>query len=441
MLKGEERFMKIKIRPGKLNGTIEIPPSKSYSHRAVIAAALAENGKKSKIDNLKFSVDITTTTDIMENWGAEIERFESALEIIGNGGKVVPRDKYVQCNESGSTIRFLIPVGITSKNELVFDGKGKLVDRPLDSYYRIFDKQGLKYETTGGKLPLTVNGKLKPGNYEIDGNISSQFITGLLYALPLLEGDSKLIINKNLESKGYVDLTLEILKLAGIEIVNNDYKSFDIRGNQTYKPFDYTVEGDYSQVAFWIVAGIISANRDNEVKCFHVNKNSLQGDREIIEIVTRMGAKLEIFDDYVIVKPSKTKGTVIDISQCPDIGPVLTVLAALSEGETRIINGERLRIKESDRITSIKTELNKLGGNVSEEGDSLIIQGVEGFRGGVTVNAWNDHRIAMSLAVASTRCEKEIILEEAESVRKSYPHFWDDFEKMGGEIEKDFLER
>ena len=437
MLKGEERFMKIKIRPGKLNGTIEIPPSKSYSHRAVIAAALAENEKKSKIDNLKFSVDITTTTDIMENWGAEIERFESALEIIGNGGKVVPKDKYVQCNESGSTIRFLIPIGITSENELVFDGKGKLVDRPLDSYYKIFKEQGLKYEKTGRKLPLTVNGKLKPGNYEIDGNISSQFITGLLYALPLLEGDSKLIINKNLESKGYVDLTLEILKLAGIEIVNNDYKSFDIKGNQIYRPFDYTVEGDYSQVAFWIVAGIISANRDNEVKCLHVNKNSLQGDREIIEIVTRMGANLEIFDDYVIVKPSKTKGTVIDISQCPDIGPILTVLAALSEGETRIINGERLRIKESDRITSIKTELNKLGGNVSEEGDSLIIQGVEGFRGGVTVNAWNDHRIAMSLAVASTRCEKEIILEEAESVRKSYPHFWDDFVKMGGEIEKD----
>ena len=429
--------MKIKIKPGNLKGTIEIPPSKSYSHRAVIAAALAENGKKSKIDNLKFSVDITTTTDIMENWGAEIERFESALEIIGNGGKVAPRDKYVQCNESGSTIRFLIPVGITSENELVFDGKGKLVDRPLDSYYKIFKEQGLKYETIGGKLPLTVNGKLKPGNYEIDGNISSQFITGLLYALPLLEGDSKLIINKNLESKGYVDLTLEILKLAGIEIVNNDYKSFDIRGNQTYKPFNYTVEGDYSQVAFWIVAGIISANRDNEVKCLHVNKNSLQGDREIIEIVTRMGANLEIFDDYVIVKPSKTKGTVIDISQCPDIGPVLTVLAALSEGETRIINGKRLRIKESDRITSIKTELNKLGGNVSEEGDSLIIQGVEEFRGGVTVNAWNDHRIAMSLAVASTRCEEEIILEEAESVRKSYPHFWDDFVKMGGEIEKD----
>ena len=429
--------MKIKIKPSILNGKIEIPPSKSYSHRAVIAAALAEGGKKSKINNLKFSVDITTTTDIMENWGAKIKRFESALEIIGNDGKVVPEDKYVQCNESGSTIRFLIPIGITDENELIFDGKGKLVDRPLDSYYRIFDKQGIFYKNENGKLPLTVNGKLKAGNYEIDGNISSQFITGLLYALTLLDGDSKLTINKNLESKGYIDLTLEILKLAGIEIVNNNYKSFDIKGNQIYKPFDYTVEGDYSQVAFWIVAGIISANMDNEVKCLHVNKNSLQGDREIIEIVERMGANLEIFDDYVIVKPSKTKGTVIDISQCPDIGPILTVLGALSEGETRIINGERLRIKESDRITSIKTELNKLGANVAEEGDSLIIQGVEGFTGGVTVNAWNDHRIAMSLAIASTRCEKEIILEEAESVRKSYPHFWDDFVKMGGEIDKE----
>ena len=427
--------MKIKIKPSTLNGKIEIPPSKSYSHRAVIAAALAENSRKSKIDNLKFSVDITTTTDIMENWGAEIERFENALEIIGNGGKVLLKDKYVQCNESGSTIRFLIPIGITDENELIFDGKGKLVDRPLDSYYRIFDKQGIFYKNENGKLPLEVNGKLKAGNYEIDGNISSQFITGLLYALPLLDGDSKLTINKNLESKGYIDLTFEILKLAGIEIVNNNYKSFDIKGNQIYKPFDYTVEGDYSQVAFWIVAGIISANKDNEVKCLHVNKNSLQGDREIIEIVQRMGANLEIFDDYVIVKPSKTKGTVIDISQCPDIAPILTVLAALSEGETRIINGERLRIKESDRITSIKTELNKLGANVAEEGDSLIIQGVEGFAGGVTVSAWNDHRIAMSLAVASSRCEKEIILEEAESVRKSYPHFWDDFVKMGAEIE------
>lgn len=428
--------MKVKIKPSILSGEIVIPPSKSYSHRAIISAALAKGKKKSKINNLKFSVDIETTVKIMENWGAKITKKESSLEIIGNDGKIVPKNNYIQCNESGSTIRFLIPVALTSENELIFDGKGKLIDRPLDSYYKIFDEQEIKYETSEGKLPLKVNGKLKAGNYEIDGNVSSQFITGLLYALPLLDGDSTIVINKNLESKGYVDLTLEILKLSGIKIKNNDYKSFEIKGNQEYKSFDYTVEGDYSQVAFWIVAGIISANKDNEIKCLHLNKYSLQGDKAIIEIVQKMGAKLEIFDDYVIVKPSKTKGTIIDVSQCPDIAPILTVLGALSEGETKIINAERLRIKESDRIISIKTELNKLGAKIEEIGDSLVIQGIKTFEGGVEVSAWNDHRIAMSLAVASIRCKNEIVIDEAESVKKSYPHFWDDFEKMGGQIEK-----
>ena len=428
--------MKVKIKPSILSGEIVIPPSKSYSHRAIISAALVNSEKKSKINNLKFSVDIATTTEIMENWGAKITKKESNLEIIGNDGKIVPKNNYIQCNESGSTIRFLIPIALTSENELIFDGKGKLIDRTLTLYYKIFDKQEIKYETNEGKLPLKVNGKLKAGNYEIDGNVSSQFITGLLYALPLLDGDSTIVINKNLESKGYVDLTLEILKLAGIKIKNNDYKSFEIKGNQEYRCFDYTVEGDYSQVAFWIVAGIISANKDNEIKCLNLNKYSLQGDKAIIEIVQKMGAKLEIFDDYVIVKPSKTKGTIIDVSQCPDIAPILTVLGALSEGETKIINAERLRIKESDRIISIKTELNKLGAEVEEVGDSLVIQGVDTFEGGVEVSAWNDHRIAMSLAVASIRCKNEIVIDEAESVKKSYPHFWDDFEKMGGQIEK-----
>lgn len=427
--------MKVKIKPKKLGGTIPIPPSKSYSHRAIIAAALATSNKDkevSRIDNLKYSVDITTTTEIMENWGANIEIGEDFEIIKGNSGIVNPKDEYTQCNESGSTIRFLIPIGLSNNNKIVFDGKGKLVERPLDSYYKIFDEQGIKYSNNNGWLPLNVDGQLKSGKYEIEGNISSQYITGLLYALPLLNGDSELKINKTLESKGYIDLTLEILEMSGIKVVNNNYKSFFIKGNQKYNPFDYVIEGDYSQVAFWIVAGILGS----EIKCLHVKKESLQGDREIIEIVQRMGANVEIFDDYIIVKPSQTYGTVIDISQCPDIGPILTVLAALSKGETKIINAERLRIKESDRITSIKTELNKLGANVEEVGDSLVINGVERLTGSTELSAWNDHRIAMSLAIASIKCDGEIVIDEAESVKKSYPHFWEDFKKMGGDVEK-----
>ena len=427
--------MKVIIKPKKLGGTIPIPPSKSYSHRAIIAAALATSNKDkevSRIDNLKYSVDITTTTEIMENWGANIEIGEDFEIIKGNSGIVNPKDEYTQCNESGSTIRFLIPIGLSSNNKIVFDGKGKLVERPLDSYYKIFDEQGIKYSNNNGWLPLNVDGQLKSGKYEIEGNISSQYITGLLYALPLLNGDSELKINKTLESKGYIDLTLEILEMSGIKVENNNYKSFFIKGNQKYNPFDYVIEGDYSQVAFWIVAGILGS----EIKCLHVKKDSLQGDREIIEIVQRMGANVEIFDDYIIVKPSQTYGTVIDISQCPDIGPILTVLAALSKGETKIINAERLRIKESDRITSIKTELNKLGANVEEVGDSLVINGVERLTGSTELSAWNDHRIAMSLAIASIKCDGEIVIDEAESVKKSYPHFWEDFKKMGGDVEK-----
>ncbi|MGL4391854.1 MAG: 3-phosphoshikimate 1-carboxyvinyltransferase [Fusobacteriaceae bacterium] len=419
-----------KIIPNQLSGEINIPPSKSYSHRAIIAAALSEG--KSEIGNIDFSVDIKTTIEIMRNIGAEIIEKKNSLEIIGNGGKISIKEKNIQCNESGSSIRFLIPVLMAGKScDIIIDGKGKLKERPLNSYYEIFDKQKINYSTTDGKLPLKINGTLKAGIFEIDGNISSQFITGLLYTLPLLDGDSKIIIRNNLESKGYVDLTIDILELAGIKIKNNNYESFEIEGNQKYKAFNYTVEGDYSQVAFWIVAGLIGKS----LTCKNIFAKSLQGDKEIIEIVKRMKGKLEIETDKIKVFPSETKGTIIDISECPDIGPILTVLGTFSEGETRIINGARLRIKESDRITSIRTELNKLGGKIEEVGDSLIIQGVKSLKGGVEVDAWNDHRIAMSLAVASIRCENPITITGAESVRKSYPNFWDEFKSVGGKVE------
>ncbi|MDO5708421.1 MAG: 3-phosphoshikimate 1-carboxyvinyltransferase, partial [Andreesenia angusta] len=239
-----------------------------------------------------------------------------------------------------------------------------------------------------------------------------------------------IITESELESKGYVDLTIDILKKFGVNIINNDYKEFIIPGNQKYIARDYRVEGDYSQGAFWIVAGLLG----EEIESLDLDRNSLQGDKGIVDIVKEMNGKLEINDLMIKAIPSETKGTIIDASQVPDIIPVLSVLASLSEGETRIINGQRLRIKESDRIVSTKTELEKLGADIFETEDGLIIKGKKSLLGGVKIDTWNDHRIAMAMAIATIGCEREVIINNPEVVNKSYPNFWEDFKRLGGDL-------
>lgn len=419
----------VKITPQVLKGSITIPSSKSLCHRSIICAALADG--ESNIDNVVFSEDIYATWQCMEKLGAKIEKTgDSSLRIVG----AYPRNKegeVLDCNESGSTLRFLIPIAMLSDERVSFIGKGKLVSRPLDTYYRIFDEQGIKYTTQDGNLPLEVDGKLQPGRFEIEGNISSQFISGLMFTLPLLEGDSQIIITTELESKGYVDLTLDMMSKFGIEIENRHYKEFHIKGNQRYKAKDITVEGDFSQAAFWLVCGIIG----EEIKSDSLNPKSLQGDMAIVDLIKQMGGKLEEKGTSITTRASETKGIVIDASQCPDIVPILTVLATFTKGETRIINAARLRIKESDRLKAISTELNKLGADVKELEDGLVINGVEKLKGG-TVDSWNDHRIAMSLAIASMRCEGEVTITNSDSVKKSYPHFWEHVKSVGGEIDE-----
>ncbi|GAA0180768.1 3-phosphoshikimate 1-carboxyvinyltransferase [Clostridium sediminicola] len=417
---------RVKIIPNKLKGTINIPPSKSLAHRAVIAAALCSG--ESEVSNLIYSKDITATLKGMENLGAKTKINSSSAIIKGEGG-VISKRKVFDCEESGSTIRFLIPLSLAVENDVKFIGKGKLVSRPQDVYYKIFDEKEVAYSTTEGELPLRIKGKLSPGRYNVKGNISSQFITGLLFTLPLLDGDSVINITTDLESIGYVDLTLDILQKFGVEIINNDYKSFEIKGNQKYKSVDYRVEGDFSQAAFWLTAGIIGT----EIQCSDINLQSLQGDKAIIDIIREMNGHIEEVNGSLVVKPSKTKGTVIDVSQCPDLVPILAVLASLSEGKTEIINAERLRIKESDRLKAITTELKKLGADINEVGEGLVINGKESLQGG-QVESWNDHRIAMALAIASIRCKDEVIIDGSKAVEKSYPNFWQDFEKLGGNI-------
>lgn len=438
------------IEPKKLKGAVRIPPSKSMAHRAVICAALS-NGI-SVIDNIDYSDDIIATIEGMKALGAEV--IQEGRKLIINGENIFKKNGgVVDCNESGSTLRFLVPLSIAKGNNIKFVGRGNLGKRPLKTYYDIFDKQGIAYSCEDGVLDLSINGELKGGEFPVEGNISSQFISGLLFTLPLLKEDSKVIITTNLESKGYIDLTLSMMKKFGIEIENKDYKEFIIKGNQEYQATNYKVEGDYSQAAFYLCAGALG----NDVVCNDLEEGSLQGDKECIDILKRMGAiflkefrvtqdyhKYEGVEDERFTHENKfilglgfgseeLRGTVIDASQCPDIIPVVTVVAALSNGETRIINGERLRIKECDRLHAICTELNKLGANITELEDGLIIKGVKELKGG-NVDSHSDHRIAMSLAIASTRCVEDVILRDPECVKKSYPHFWDDFKMLGGQI-------
>ncbi len=416
------------IEPSSLNGKIKIPPSKSLSHRAVIAAGLSDG--VCNIDNINMSEDITATCEIMEKLGVKINKLPGKL-IIEGSGKLKLLDSELQCNESGSTLRFLIPVAMLTGKKVTFHGKGKLAQRPLNSYYEIFDKQNINYTTEKGGLPLTVEGKLKPGVYELRGDVSSQFITGLIYALPLLEGDSTIKITTEMESIGYIDLTIDVLKKFGVTIENKKYREFYIKGNQKYLKRDYRVEGDFSQVAFFLAAGVLGG----EIECLDMKEDSLQGDKVIVDIIKEMGGKVAFENGILKASKSELKGTVIDASQCPDLVPIAAVLGALSEGTTEIINAARVRIKESDRLKAIAAELNKIGADVVEREDSLLIHGKKWLKGG-TVNSWNDHRIAMAMAVASIRCTEKLVIEDSGAVKKSYPHFYEDFKSLGGKVDE-----
>lgn len=421
----------LKIIPSKLKGSVKIPPSKSMAHRAIICAALSDG--ICRIDNIDYSDDIIATINAMNSLGATIEKHDDYIEVVGIYKNInkIKRNRIIDCNESGSTLRFLVPISLLFKGSNKFIGKGNLGKRPLTTYYNIFNDQGIKYSYEENNLNLVVDGELKPGVFEVEGNISSQFITGLLFALPLLNGDSKIIITKEMESKGYIDLTLKAISDFGIEIINNNYSEFIIKGNQKYNARNYRVEGDYSQAAFFLCADGLG----NNVLCRDLDLNSLQGDKEIIDILERMNV---VFNANEIGLSGEVNGelisTVIDGSQCPDIIPVLSAVSALSKGTTEIINAGRLRIKECDRLSAVTSELKKLGAQIIEKEDGLVITGVEKLQGGVEVWSHKDHRIAMTLAIASTMCKKPIIIKDYECVAKSYPSFFEDFKALGGNI-------
>ena len=400
--------MDIRITPQMLKGKILVPPSKSISHRALIAAALADG--ESKIYNLLDCVDITDATiGALTALGAEIEQCDGYTRVKGIGK--APTEAYIDCHESGSTLRFIMPIAAALGCRSSFDGTANLPNRPITPYFDQFEKHGVKFLTT--KMPYVTEGKLTGGVYEIAGNISSQFITGFLFALSLLEEDSVIKITSPLESKPYIDLTIDAMKAFGVTVEEGE-NEYRIKGGQKYIPCDYTVEADMSQAAFFCVAKALGAELDIP----GLNYNSLQGDREILRITDEFMKTGKAFD--------------VNASQIPDLVPVLTVLGCFAEGTSYIRGCERLRIKESDRLAVTSEELNKLGANVRvENGDMLVIEGMKMLKGG-ECDCHTDHRIPMSLAVASQRCENAVVLRGAECVSKSYPTFFEDFRKLGG---------
>lgn len=401
--------MDIRITPTKLKGTMAIPPSKSYSHRGLIAAYLG-GGEAVGVGE---SADIRATRECLE---------------------AIKNKKPLYANESGSTLRFMIPVALALNGEVEISGSERLMERPLDDYFNIFAEKGIEYRLENNTL--YARGRLAGGDYCIRGDVSSQFITGLLFALPLLDGDSSLKLTTKLESAGYVDLTLDVLRAFGIKVdrsVSDDgFEVYNIAGNQKYiEPDGLAVEGDWSNGSFWLVCGALGGS----VTVRGLDMNSSQRDKEIINVLKAMGADVIIGDGITVTAPAGLKGVEVSVAQTPDMVPVLAAAMALADGSSLITDAERLKIKESDRLRTVYDFLSRLGSDITYGGSGLSLTGKAKLAGG-EVESHNDHRIAMAAAVASCGCKNAVIINGAEAVRKSYPNFFDDFAALGGKVKE-----
>lgn len=419
--------MDIKIYPSKPHGEVKIPPSKSMAHRAIICASLADG--KSKISNIAYSQDIKTTIEGMRKLGAEIIEDGDTLTITGiKSFRGV--DTPINCNESGSTLRFFIPIFSLTGKRTVFHGKNRLLLRPQVVYKKIFEEQNLTYIQDETKIEI--EGKLRSGDYNIDGNISSQFISGLLFVLPLLDRDSTITINPPFESKSYVELTIEMLREFGVRAEFKDELTIYIPGNQKYHPCDHTVEGDFSQLGFFAVLGSVNS----EISCRGLKKSSSQGDKQIVEIIKKAGGKVEELSDGYRFYPSKLRRIDINLEDCPDLGPILMVMGALGDGEFHIYNAQRLRYKESDRIEAMESELKKLGVDIKSDESNIYIRGTHDFLPVSSLYGHKDHRIVMSLSVLATTLKTPLIINGAEAIDKSYPDFFKDLVALGVRVEE-----
>ena len=414
--------MTVNCTPSVLNGTIKSISSKSDVHRLLICAALSE--KETKIYCNVMSKDIAATICCLKSMGTEISVDGDVITVSPNQFN---KKAELDCCESGSTLRFLLPLVSALGIDATIKGSGRLPQRPISPLKEEMEKKGVTFHTDN-KFPLHLTGQLQSGEYTIQGNISSQFITGLLMSLPILNGDSTIKLIPPVESKSYLDITVSVLNKFGIEIKEKD-NTYIIKGNQKYvSPEEISVEGDWSNASFFLCAGALS---ENGVTVTDLDINSPQGDKKILDVLKSVGADVEVGSNEITVKKDKLNGITVDASDIPDLVPIVSVIATACNGETRIINGGRLRIKESDRIKSVVEMINSVGGYAEETDDGMIIHGGKALKGG-KVNGYNDHRIVMSASILSTLCENNVKITDGNAVEKSYPDFFTDFNKMGG---------
>lgn len=416
---------KICLSKSFLTGKIAVCSSKSIAHRAIILGALC--GRKITVKNVDNSKDIDATINALRSLNVKIDVTDR--NVIVDGSEIIKNsDVEINANESGSTLRFMIPIAVALNNNVIFLGEGRLPKRPLDDYFTLFNKEKIRYEKGEDYLPLKLSGTFKNDTFEINGNTSSQFITGLMLAAIINERDITIIINNKIESKPYIDITVGILKEFG-HFVSFEENIIKIRKGKCTLT-EYTVEKDWSQAAFFLAGGVIGG----DITLLDMNINSLQGDKKILELLKEFGGDITVSENGIRVKNSELKGIKIDASQIPDLVPILSVVGAMASGTTCIYNAGRLKLKESDRLFAVTNMLTNMGVSVKMGEDSLEITGKGYFDSG-NVDSFNDHRIVMSAAIAALNSQEKLIINGYNAISKSYPGFFDDYFKIGGKGE------
>ena len=413
--------MKVKISPFSASGEIVAPPSKSVAHRLIISALLKKG--KTLIKNVGSSADVLATLSCVKNLGANV--IKTADGVLIEGVTKPLKGAVLDCNESGSTLRFLMPVASALGADALFTGSERLMARPSDALISVLEMHGIKRD--GNRLV----GKLTSGKFEIDSSISSQYVTGLLLALPILDGDSQIVLKGETVSKDYIEITLSVLEKCGIEYKKSGYNIF-IKGNQEYNlPDEIAVEGDWSGAAFPLVLGAINGC----VTVAGLDTNSKQGDREILEIIKKAGAMVKVDGDKVTVSTSELVAFKQNFENIPDLAPICAVLASVANGESRFSGIERLKIKESDRVLTTLAILKVAGIFAKEENGEIVINGGK-IQGGIYDGA-NDHRIVMSEAVISSVASGDSVIIGSGAIAKSYPEFFEHLRLLGGKINGD----